>query len=42
VAVSSSDPYSPVDMKALTEEEKMAHAKEVLAEYTEVLKSLKK
>lgn len=42
VAVSSSDPYAPVDMKALTEEEKMAHAQEVLAEYTQVLKSVKK
>lgn len=42
VAVSSSDPYSPVDIKALTEEEKMEHAKEVLAEYTQVLKLLKK
>lgn len=42
VAVSSSDPYAPVDMKGLTEEDKMQNAKEVLAEYTEVLKSLKK
>lgn len=42
VAVSSSDPYAPLDIKELTETQKMANAKEVLAEYTEVLENNKK
>lgn len=42
LAVSSSEPYGPVDMKFLTEEQKMENAREVLAEYTQVLEGLKK
>jgi hypothetical protein len=42
VAVSSSDAYGPVDMKIVTEEQKMDDAFSTLAEYSAVLESTKK
>ena len=42
IAVSSSDPYGPVDMKDATENDKLNNAEEVLAEYTMVLENAKK
>lgn len=42
LAVSSSDPYLPVDIRLLTEKMKMDTSRETLAEFTEVLKKLKK